>query len=441
MSERKLAPHVARAIGAVQAKPAPARSAPPGPPSHVAAAVAVARHASPGAPLQAKPAQPMPVRAPAPHVKSAGAAPPRLAAPAASASRQPAAPSPPPAKAVQPYRVLGSEKIWNSIPAGGRPWSGYPYILAGAVDLPAQQRRKRDQHDEGAFLNAAGKANVVRRQDRGMRLSDDYKMAVEDSNLGRRQPKTVFLANSVLQTSNARLAQIGSKVRLVPTGRTITAIGWWKSSDVVLHEVKPKYDGHSANRLPQNCNDMACRVTGKKLLGGAELEDKMLGLLGKDRLQGVVTEQDLRKYVRGGYDTRAEALRLNDAADPEIGEAFMIGSLHNHTELYLKSKAIYSRDEAESERLLKLSAKNTITDYAENREKQVPWPYHYGAVVAVSGTDRITLENYARGDNGQDDADPRWFFQMYGTDWGQSFNEVNQGDSYGNPLTIAAGRA
>jgi hypothetical protein len=44
------------------------------------------------------------------------------------------------------------------------------------------------------------------------------------------------------------------------------------------------------------------------------------------------------------------------------------------------------------------------------------WGQHIGAVVAVSGVDRVTLENYARTHEfgALRDEEPDYYFQMYG---------------------------
>jgi hypothetical protein len=52
-------------------------------------------------------------------------------------------------------------------------------------------------------------------------------------------------------------------------------------------------------------------------------------------------------------------------------------------------------------------------------DKEATFGYHFGAVVAQSRPDYITLENYARRDERSSDtlsgADPLFFFKMYGT--------------------------
>jgi hypothetical protein len=90
----------------------------------------------------------------------------------------------------------------------------------------------------------------------------------------------------------------------------------------------------------------------------------------------------------------AERFHLNEyAAPPQIGDVFMI-------------KGLVAAD---------ASAPNGLN-------------FHFAGVVARSGTDYVTMENYARHIQGEDpdllsSGDPRWFFQMYGTaQAGQSFH-------------------
>jgi hypothetical protein len=65
------------------------------------------------------------------------------------------------------------------------------------------------------------------------------------------------------------------------------------------------------------------------------------------------------------------------------------------------------------------------------------WDWHFATVVARSGGDRVTLENYARGDDRRGDNDPRWYFQMYGSKPGQSFHEAAvKTNTFANPITV-----
>jgi hypothetical protein len=335
--------------------------------------------------------------------------------------------------------VLGPDKIWTAMPTK-RPWRGYPYVLIGDVRFAAQERN--DQEDESGYLGYLDHtAKIIsRRKDKSIRISDDNRMAIEHSDLTRRQPKAFFLAQAVLDAANQRLAQIHSPITLAETGKTITAITGW-SSQITLKEVTPRFNDESPNGLPQNCNAMAGVVmgTGPLELGETLPLKTMLRLLGRDENSGILTAEDLRGYARGNLARQLQQGNLNQHANPGIGEAFMIGSTTNVTELY--DEAERTQDDDEKQRLFTaLQNRDTFRDYFDQKDKKLNWPYHYGAVVAISGADRITLENYARGDNRQNQADPRWFFQMYGTQAGQSFHEANRGDSYVNPLTMVIRR-
>jgi hypothetical protein len=92
-----------------------------------------------------------------------------------------------------------------------------------------------------------------------------------------------------------------------------------------------------------------------------------------------------------GPQTVAEKLELNEHAAPGVGGAFAIAPVGTPDE------------------------EGYVKDVATGEKKRPPAPYHWAGVVARSGGDVITLENYARG-RGEDmgDHDPRSYFAMYG---------------------------
>jgi hypothetical protein len=107
----------------------------------------------------------------------------------------------------------------------------------------------------------------------------------------------------------------------------------------------------------------------------------------------------------------ARRLGVNQSAAPGVGDAYVI----TH---------VAETDERER-----------IRDVASRRRFTPRFPYHWAGVVAVSGTDRVALENYARS-TAPSHSDPRWYFQMYGQGEGQSFHEAYRGD-YANAMTMA----
>ena len=68
----------------------------------------------------------------------------------------------------------------------------------------------------------------------------------------------------------------------------------------------------------------------------------------------------------------------------------------------------------------------TISSGGPDYPGKATWNFHWAGVVMVSGSDRMTLENYATGD--PDDKNSDWDFQMYGpaARSGQTFYEQHQ---------------
>jgi Domain of unknown function (DUF4157) len=357
---------------------------------------------------------------------------------------------------IQRYAVLGPNKIFGVQPQK-RPWFGYPYAVATGGSLVAQTHNPAATgiHD---FLNApgsntaetAGAANGF-----SLRVSNDNQMAVEDSNLTHRQPKVFFATQQVVNASNLALTKAGSAFSLQSDAGTTVKIltGWW--SDVTLRKVTPVYNGGSADLAPQNCNAIAAQITGQNPQGLAskggqlteeiskqlapraaveyskandkykkeyqlELNEKQMSELQSqeaDEMSGL-TNEIAKEYVANRNSRQIARLHANQYAAPDVGQSYMISSLGFGQDLG--------------------GGRARLHDYETNTDRDLGWGYHFGGVVARSGSDRITLENYARGDNRANTPDPRWYFQMYGIARGQSFHEANKATlSYANPLTVA----
>lgn len=390
-------------------------------------------------PIQAKAAPPV-TRLPAPPPpapkKPAAPAPARLTAP----------PPPPPAgkHVAQAYKVLPPEKLWRTAP-WFKPWfASYPYAVVGDSNLSAQDHRAGVNTEDG-YLAAGNtaRANIVQRPalQSSLRVSDDYNMAIEDTDLRGRQPKTFFATDKVINASNLALGNVESPIRLFKAGGAITIVGWsglrWR-----LHEVRPSFTNNRGGQntdpdnLPQNCNDMAVKVSNVFLGMSPQMQAaNVLKQIRGKRSNQPITEEDLQAYV--GL-TESDGIRRRGAnrfAAPRIGEAYMIASINNAEELV--TQALADDDE---DRVTQIESRTRWRDYGSGQDRDLRWPYHFAGVIAVSGNDRVTLENYARGDNRQAQPDPRWFFQMYGNKPGQSFHEVTQGQDYVNPLTVVMRR-
>jgi hypothetical protein len=404
--------------GAASAQPAPA--APHCKPSRLPAG-AHAPH--PGSGTGQRPAV-----APA-RTTAAGAAP-RFVETAAQRTLQPA-PSCGRA-ALQPYKILGSDKIYGRMPAT-RPWFGYPYAVVNDARFIAQEIRG-GMNDGDEFLQGpGGMTTFVKKHSMlglSLRVSDDGNMAIEDSDLTDRQPKTFYATQALLQSSNQTLNNIGAGVELKQGKKTVTILTGWYSTKTLV-EVYPRFAKsirHKYNDLnmivaPQNCDAIAESVTGIFNIGGRGGEAAMVTAnrflnSGDDYAQ--IGNTEARTYV--DYQSlrpgRLRSLRANRFAAPDIGDAYMIGTLGDPS-AYLAGGRV------------------RIKDYASDEDRVLGWAFHFGAVVVRSGSDTITLENYARGDNRKNAPDPRWYFQMYGQQSGQSFHEFHAAKKeYANPITV-----
>jgi hypothetical protein len=342
------------------------------------------------------------------------------------------------APAVQCYSVLAGDKLMANMPAK-RPWFGYPYAVVAGADLIAQTPRQNvgGNHE---FLDANGSNTAWTQQAGqgfGLRVSSDNQMAIEESDLTNRQPKLFFATQAVVTASNQALQAKHSKFALQrDANTTITILTGWHSQ-VVLAKVTPTFENGSADNAPQNCNAMGAAVMGgnsqaivtdgeKRALTAAKQIAPHAGAEYKgweDNKNDLREVEDVlnplaREYVQNRNSRQVAAQGANRHANPAVGQAYMIYTLG----------------------VGGAGARGQVRDYESNQVRNLNWTFHFGGVVAQSGSDRVTVENYARGDNREDHADPRWYFQMYGTAEGQSFHEFFKGkNEYANPITVGVG--
>jgi hypothetical protein len=363
---------------------------------------------------------------------------------AAQPAMGPPAPAIGPARggSIQPYRVRRGTSIVPNRPAS-LPWFGYPYVVATAGDFLAQERAMgvTGVHE---FLTANGAATANITAYGGMRLavrvSSGGDMAIEDTDLAARQPKVFYATQAVVTASNQALATGGSRIRLAPVvGHDIVILTGWYSSKTLLR-VEPALQGGLIDSMSQNCNAVGAAVMGvdaerlasQGIYRAVETVKRIATVgarnykLAYDDMEvtteqlDAISEEIAREYVtairwNGGLPDREQA---NEYAKPDVGEAFMIATYG------------VGRDLGDGT--------SRVVDYASGQHRVLGWPYHFGGVIARCGADRVTLENYARGDNRANRADPRWYFQMYSEDAGTSFHERCEAKrEYANPLTVS----
>lgn len=318
-----------------------------------------------------------------------------------------------------------------------------------------------------------------------IRVSDDGKMAIEHTDLTVRQPKVFYATSATWRTSNLQLADADSKydlyadrtnalevrladgttrqldrvlprTRIAPsTGRTAIhqglTMGIEQDCIMAAKALMHHADGNRKARLPftPDVSDWGEFRTARAMVKWVEVHDYIEGLPGwakawekkirgdemaraktafEARLTtGPTPDGELLAAIAAGYlglmrdqpdkaAQAAEALGLNKHALANVGEAF---------ETY------------------RVSADQTPTSHRDpttNRPVRDFWAQHIGAVVAASGGDRVTLENYARTTEiGRlVEAGPHYYFQMYGSRAHQTWHEAWTTDSAGPPVGLPA---
>jgi hypothetical protein len=269
-----------------------------------------------------------------------------------------------------------------------------------------------------------------------LRVSDDGKMAVRDTANttpnGNNQYQDLYLTQEVLQASQQILANIGSGVALTQTATTITGRPKASAQNRTLYKVtitfadtphNESYEDCDANmgnilgtsRNLQNTNRTLNAALEKKLNGSKLMATQGVDLDPYAALRRKITGQANRSEAKtdweGMTDTKRNAASkkygINQYARPEAGEGigiFKAGTTGNPG----------------------------IT------------AGHFAGVIARSGSDYITLENYAGNlgtiANPGARINPNWYVRMFGGKTGQSFYEfhkANEAADYGSqPMAI-----
>jgi hypothetical protein len=409
----------------------------------------------------------------------------------------------------------------------------FSYTPGKAEAAEAQFHAQQKAADAKSFVDAKTKKTTVTAASRPpLRVANDGRIAIESSDLKSRQAKVFFAENSVVNESNARLLESGSKYQLftdsgnnvkVPSstsaqplhnlvsvlprnmeskdaakgtygdeGLTMDvqatcdevaqaivhtgnigdypvlkkslklAVGFGelnvakyilarekgesadKAVDAVSlalgaehdDELKARTKTKTAEFEATAAKQRAEMIEAKAKMPGAE-EAAELAAKDKKRAEGAVRaemETELKQGIADAYgkllaakpdlvDTLSAELGINKQAQPDVGQAF--GSIM-------------------------MAGKNRSLDHKTGKvrtdEEGGKWGSHYGGVVAKSGDDVITLENYARNreNEGIGGATSQlYYFQMYGSQAGQTWHEVwsNTDRRVINPLTQVFGKS
>ncbi|GLU48256.1 hypothetical protein [Nocardiopsis ansamitocini] len=327
-----------------------------------------------------------------------------------------------------------------------------------------------------SFL-AAGAPNIVNSPNPRLRVSANGLFAVEDADLSRRQPKHFFATPVALAKWNKELARQGSLFQffLDPPG-TITFTLPGAAASTTLPRVR-------AANLSANVsgNDMTttenCDVTVQEVTGSLRMPLPVLGNkvhIGSTPTQQLFFEYHVANHL--AHAVPAEDLPLPPAATAILAQdtiaqcfgtatrAAAAGTVpipHNPnlvTEMQALGVNEFARPTKVGQGLYSGSlgpshphapSGHQVQDYRNNVLRshlvslsQVVWGSHWGGVVAVDGTDYLTLENYSRiGENSAGNGGGLFYFQMYGAGPGESWHEQwtpppVHGKAFANPITV-----
>jgi len=306
-----------------------------------------------------------------------------------------------------------------------------------------------------------------------LRVSEDGKMAIEDSNLSARQPKVFYATSGVMSSSNKKLRAKNSEyelykaqtdaIRVDNQAQTKTLklnkiMARRRVTRVALPSLKnPK--GTKGTKLKAKhrtaadeglgltvanvCGTVANSIVRRDVATVVPALNVALGMTSagspeykaarafvdlavslaqaqgniNDATIGPAVGQITRAYMNLMFNQPVQAaaiaqqLGVNVFADPKVGQAF--GSLTLGTEDAHGTLDYAVANQANAQ------LRQTVTDTpltVTGKTRDI-WGSHYGAVVATSAGNKVTFENYARShEEGQLGAgdDPIYYFQMYG---------------------------
>ena len=243
-------------------------------------------------------------------------------------------------------------------------------------------------------------------------VSDDSDLAIEKN----AEVKVFFATKSLISSANKKL---NGKVELRATNKYLLVGNGWSSKK--LYQVEPIVVENNEQGLdvkgPQRCNEMAEFVSGKaglasfaiiqanevlmKIMKGTDAEPQVQvyrqALFAWQKMGTPTLRQDaedamdlmVQKYQQmlndptttQEFEGKLKKMDINQFMKPKVGDAIVTTGLYKSTD--------------------------AVPDFL----------YHFATVVAKSGNDYITMENYARAKNAvtASGGDPLFFFKMYGS--------------------------
>ena len=291
------------------------------------------------------------------------------------------------------------------------------------------------------YFGAHRAPNLVRTARANLLVADAGDIAIEAT---AGEPKVFFATTQVVSRGNAALR---GEVRLRQTNRYLWVTRGGTSRK--LYETEPvvasaRQQGLGV-RTPQRCNEMATFVSGKY---GLETDaTKQANQLMADTLTAVTGDDQWRGGIRAGFATHEELRLYGEFLDRLVLEFQRVKDdpvLGPQLETALTARlANTALDPQLGAAISTLGVATAAQERAARQGGADVFSYHFATVVAKSGSDYVTLENYARRDPEVTDTlsggDPLYFFRMYGRGTpGVTFHErqVATGAFLGATLSI-----
>lgn len=295
-----------------------------------------------------------------------------------------------------------------------------------------------------------------------LRLSDDAKMAVEDSDLSGRQPKVFYATSGVRSSSNSALKKVGSDYelyvdranaievrnangtkrkldRILPRTRAVPAGGRTASQQGMTLDAHPDCI-IMAQAVMKHANGTRDARLAVKTPGNTSFNE-FRAAAAIDAWANTPNNGSMKKFVKAAN----QAARTAFATDPVA----TINTIATSYAVLMAGNPVLAAQVAEALGLNAYAEPNVGEAYETYRVSttQVPqtrqaggqlvrdfWGQHIGAVVAKSGVDRVTMENYARSHEiGAMNTAPHYYFQMYGP--------ASKNQSWHEAWAITAGNA
>lgn len=274
-------------------------------------------------------------------------------------------------KVVQRYYDLGHGNLFGYAKGTGTdtPQFEFQKTEARRTEDANTSEATYDVHSSQFFENAPN-----------IRVANSYNMAVPSSKGA--EAKHFFATSGVIAASNAALLAANAPLRLLTGTGKITLPTLLNPQGVTLHQVSPDLSNVVLNG--SECGTFAHDILGVDVhrielsVGGGPAPANL-------RPASAAREIDLNQALNG---QQPEQVGANSNADPDVGDAF----------------GILSRRAAPAAAAVNGLWNNIVTLRGMLNETvpHMKWGEHWAGVVAKSGGDYVTLENYNRAAAGTD---------------------------------------